>query len=241
MSIKNITNLLKAYFIENWKNDILRTGSITAALAMIFCLVSPLGHTDFLQTYAMIMIVIFTIRLFFKMTKTNSRIDYLMLPASNSEKVLTNMLLSNIYYVVLVFVSLFIGTVIAYLILIIMQVPELPSLIDFLKMHPYVSKSSIIVMYWFISLFFFGHIYFKKNAVGKTIGILLLVLFAVAAITFLTLRINSLIVAPNGQTMLNRFTLSSDNLGEIGLYCLTFGSMVYFYVLSFLRMRETEA
>ena len=44
MSIKNITNLVKAYFIENWKNDILRTASITAALAMIFCLVSPLGH-----------------------------------------------------------------------------------------------------------------------------------------------------------------------------------------------------
>ena len=242
MSIKNITNLVKAYFIENWKNDILRTASITAALAMIFCLYAPMGYTDFLQAYAMIMVIIYTARLFIKLSKTNSRIDFLMLPASNSEKVVTNMLLCNIYYVVLVFASLLIGTIIAYVILAIMQLPGLPSLMGFLKIHSYASKESIIVMYWFIALFFFGHIYFKKNPTWKTMGILVLVILAVAAITFLTLRINTLIVASNDRPIPNSyFVLSGDNIGEAGVYCLTYGSIVYFYALSFLRMRETEA
>lgn len=243
MSIKNITNLVKAYFIENWKNDILRTASITAALAMIFCLVSPLGHIDFLQTYAILMVILFTARLFFKLSKTNSRINFLMLPASNSEKVLTNMLLCNIYFVVLVFASLLFGTIIAYVILSIMQIPGLPSLIDFLKMHPYVSKASIITMYWFIALLFFGHIYFKKNPSWKTMGILVLVILAVAAIAFLTFRINVAIVAPHNGLMMNHFNFSinDNNIGEAGLYAIWLGSIIYFYALSFLRLKETEA
>ena len=116
MNFQNIKRLCSAYFIENWRRDLVSYFLVLAGCAFMMSLryVSEVSagfpyvnsSMDFWMVFAAFVLVSY---LFRHLSKTSSSIHYLTIPASTGEKVVANMLLANVYYVALTFVAIMLG------------------------------------------------------------------------------------------------------------------------------------
>jgi len=242
MNIKNIKNLFKAYFIENWKTDLFQFG-ILAAIVLFGTIMSGRGgNLNFPTVVSLVFLMIYPERLFRNLHSNSPKIHYLSIPASNSEKVVTNMLLANIYYVVGLVISCALGLVLAHL---------------YLKVRGFESVcfhnvfdgngAGILMIYATLSMFFFGSIYFRRRTTLSTIGVGMLIGFVFSALITLTLWMNGLTLIPKDAafhdfawTFSSRATLPDWITNTVG-YLILSANIIYFYVLSFLRLKETEA
>lgn len=246
MNINNIIKLIKAYFYENWQNDVIYNFLIIMAVALFSMLMSPfdVGVVFF---GAFFLIVYYPCRLFSKLYKPSSRMHYLLLPATNDEKVVAGMFLANIYYVLGIVLSLTIGLLLGYGILHMVK----PGIFDFYEMClgrffkefilEYVKNA--LMVYASISTMFFAAIYFKKSPFWKLLLTGFVVSMVAGAIMFGVEWLNVALTVPaeirNGnyyKTVSNVTT--TDKWLPYVVYSVT---IVYFYAMSFLRMRETEA
>ena len=108
MNINNIIKLIKAYFCENWQNDVIYNFLVIMAVALFSMLMSPF-QVGVVFFAAFFLIVYYPCRLFSKLYKPSSRMHYLLLPATNGEKVVAGMFLANVYYVLGIALSVIIG------------------------------------------------------------------------------------------------------------------------------------
>lgn len=256
MNINNIKNLLKVYFYENWKNDVIYNFVIMIVLSLMFVLLAawPFQNSVIYIT-AVVLIIYYPCRVFSKLHQASSRIHYLTIPASNSEKVVTGMFLANIYYVLGIMISITLGLLISYPIMHIID-PEyfaglgIHNLGEFIMTYTPLSfvKSDefaqmVLKLYAGIAAMFFAAIYFKKSPFWKMMLVGFIVSLVVSAIMFGTEWLNVLATVPaeirNGNYYKTEHYLatSSDWFSYV-TYSLV---IVYFYAMSFLRMRETEA
>lgn len=252
MNINNIKNLLIAYFIENWKKDVINL-SVMALITLVFNFIGPSHDSVIEVVVAVIWLFLYASRIFNELGNSSKSIHYLMIPANHYEKTISAMLLVNIYFVVLMAAGIWIGYSISYF----LQNQILSALYDPSTLGSYMSRyqssvfgEGLLAFYVVLSVFFFGSIFFRRKAFVKTI--LWTVLIAIAfggIITFVTwLNMKSFGAASFNGDIHILFPLThqdpqivnkviSDGCG----YCIECVVIIYFYVLSFLRLKETEA
>ncbi|MBQ4432792.1 MAG: hypothetical protein II894_01385, partial [Bacteroidales bacterium] len=181
MHIKNIIN---EYLISNWRRDLLNIGLIVGICAFFFTLFKLPG----LALVCIVVVLVVTSRMFWKLGNPSSAIQYLTIPASTAEKWLGNILIVNVYVVLLTFAAAVIGSSAGYFVR--------PLLIDetYSLSEPYMawirdlSGSTILTFFTWISVFFFGSVYFRKKAAVKTcltIGVGFIALFILVLTTLL--------------------------------------------------------
>ena len=238
MNIKNIKNLFNAYFIENWKTDLFQFGILAAIV-----LLSNLGGNDnnIPVVASSIFLMIYPDRLFRNLHSASSKIHYLSIPASTGEKVLVNMLLANIYMVAVVVLACAVGYGLAYLYWVMRGFEGAAFL------GPHIYPSGVLFIYTMLSVFFFGSIYFRKRTPLSTFGVGLLIGLIFSILFSLILWVNGMMLVPKGAAFHDYvwdFDISysmSDKASDIFGYTLFSVAIVFFYALSFLRMKETEA
>ncbi len=241
MNINNIIKLIKAYFYENWQKDL-----YTFGLVLIFAFLSmawPSLNSFLGFSVIVVLIAIYPLRFFDKLHQPSSRIHYLMIPATNEEKVLTGILLTNIYFILLVFISAFIGALLGYGVL-KLSTPEME--MNFKEMLGLMLPSSVrsyLFLITMVSIIFFGSIYFKKSPAWKIVLVCLAVFLVLEAIMTGTEWLNVLMTVPaeirNGNYIKVEHSIMSSS--KWTPYVINIVITVYFYAMSFLRMRETEA
>ena len=246
MNINNIIKLIKAYFYENWQNDVIYNFLIVMAIALFSMLLSPFD-TGVVFFAAFFLIIYYPCRLFSKLQKPSSRIHYLMIPATNGEKVVAGMLLANVYYVIVIALSLLIGTLLGYGILNIVK-PDLVEMLgmsigDAFKQANLLQGKNILLLYTAISMMFFAAIYFRKSPFWKLLLVGFIATLVLGIIMTGTEWLNVRLTVPaairNGNYYRTEHHLvSSSDWFSYVFACVT---IVYFYAMSFLRMRETEA
>lgn len=242
MNIKNIKNLFNAYFIENWKTDLFQFG-ILAAIVLFGTLTSNSGGTysNIPVVISSIMLMIYPDRLFRNLHSSSPKIHYLSIPASNGEKVLVNMLLANIYMVAVVVLACAVGYGLAHLYWIMRG-------FDVAFHHgPHIYPSGVLFIYTMLSVFFFGSIYFRRRTTLSTFGVGLLIVTFFSVLFTLTMWVNGMTLIPKDAAFHDymwdvSFSSSlSDTTSSIMAYITMAVTIIFFYALSFLRMKETEA
>lgn len=239
MNIKNISNLLKAYFIENWKTDLFQFG-ILAAIVLLFTIMNGTVSTlNFPIFAASIFLLVYPARLFGNLHNNSRRIHYISIPASNSEKVVTNIVLANVYYVLGLVVACSLGLALAHLYL---------TMRGFAGVHlqTFFNGTMAMVLFAQLSMFFFGSIYFRRKTFLATLGVSLLIGTIFSTLVSLTLFVNGMLLIPKDASFNDYiWSFSSDSMSEnstmIFINVIMGLEMVFFYGLSFLRMKETEA
>ena len=246
MNTNNIIKLIKAYFYENWQKDVLYSFTLVAVLATLN-MAFGIFSFGFVLCVAVVLMVVYPSRLFSKLYQPSSRMQYLMIPASNNEKVVANMLLVNIYYVIGIVLSLCVGVLlgclIGYLIDPEMVRMHLESVKDNISDLTISGTLPILCVFASIATMFFASIYFKKNPIGKLILTGFVVTLALGAIMACTDWLNFVLTVPaeirNGNYFKTEHYIATSS--DWFPYVACGVSIVYFYAMSFLRMRETEA
>lgn len=242
MNTKNIKNLLKAYFIENWKTDLFQFGMLAAIVLFGIIMSGRFTNLNFPIMVSTIFLMIYPERLFRNLHGNSPRIHYLSIPASNSDKVIANMLLANIYYVVGLVISCALGLLLSHVYLKVRGFDG----VNFYNMYDG-NFAGILLIYATLSAFFFGSIYFRRRTTLSTIGVGMLIGMIFSVLVTLTLWLNGLTLIPKDAAFRDyiwSFDSSismSDTMGKAMVYVGLSVSIIYFYALSFLRLKETEA
>ena len=246
MNINNIVKLIKAYFYENWQNDVIYNFLVMMAVALFSMLMSPF-QVSAVFFAAFFLIVSYPCRLFSKLHKPSSRMHYLLLPATNGEKVVAGMFLANVYYILGIALSVIIGILLGYGIMCVAR-HEVVDMFGmnlglFFKESILQYVENILLLYASISAMFFAAIYFKKSPFWKLMLTGFVVSLVLGAIMFGVDWLNEAMTLPaeirDGNYIKTEHHIgTSDNWLQ---YVVPSVSIVYFYAMSFLRMRETEA
>lgn len=242
MNTKNITNLLKSYFIENWKTDLYQFGMLAAIVLFGIIMNGRVNSFNFPIFVSIMFLMIYPERLFRNLHAGSSKIHYLSIPASNSEKVVTNMLLANIYYVVGLVISSALGVVLAHLYL---KVRGFEGVCFYNVFDG--NLNGILLIYATLAMFFFGSVYFRRKTTLSTIGVGMLIGVIFSVLVTLTLWVNGITLIPKGAAFrdyvwsYNSSISMSDAMEKTMISLSLSASIIYFYVLSFLRLKETEA
>lgn len=235
MNINNIKNFLRAYFVENWRRDLIWGFGLSFICMLLMFLSEP---TEFIapKIYMAAYVLVYPSKLFESLHHQTKSIHYLMIPVNNREKVVANMFLANIYNVVLVMVAFFLSYVFAYAIL--KFTGENFSMFKYLNVSNW--GEYIFYSYVALSVMFFGNIYFKKKASWSTIGVVFLIFFVFNMLMLLILMLN--VKLSTSLTFANvSYSFGINSIHNSISYILGSVGIIFFYVMSFLRMRETEA
>ena len=148
------------------------------------------------------------------------------------------------YAVVLLLLSIVIGYSLSYLILKFVGKTDMDPFLSQLKVNHI--GATLIFFYMSVSVFFFGAVYFRRKPVLKTFALIMAISFILSALSMLVLFLNVRFTMHTGMANVQYSFLSdSSNLPELASNILGFifciGFIVFFYALSFLRLKETEA
>jgi hypothetical protein len=258
MNLQNIKKLLNVYFIENWRRDLLSYFLVFTGCAFLlsFSYVSKVrawctSYSSSMDFWIVLATFVLVSYLFVHLSRTSSSIHYLTIPATTGEKIVTNMLIANIYYVVLAFVAIMIGLGLSVLVNLCFIHPEFALPNSILSNWEVVSKCYVGVlkgiaeilfpMYILISVAFFGAVYFKKRALLKTAGSMIVLGWTFGLIALLTIvcLLGSFQEFENLDIVWTGTNLSVKAMKAIA-YVAGSCVILYNYALSFLRLRETE-
>ncbi len=243
MKINNIINLLRQYFMENWKRDLWYLGFI-----IFFSIISslePEASLGISGLISVIFILIYAASSFGELKQKTYSVHFLMTPASLEEKLTTKILLANVYFVGASLLALFIGQLIGYLITTVSYGKEM---LASANLFPFLisSWSECAELYMAIAILFFGGIYFKGRSALKTILTVVGIAFLYFFLLCITIYLNFKTIVPDGYSLHsikdNAFSYFSnvDSLGIVPIAsCIIF--IIYFYAMSYLRLKETEA
>ncbi len=231
MHIKNIIN---EYLISNWRRDLLSIGLSAGICAFTLTL---LNSSD-LAMVCTIVVLLVASRMFWKLGTPSSAIQYITIPASTAEKWLGNILIVNVYAVLLTFTAAVIGSTAAYFVrpLFINETYSLSE--PYMEWIRNLSASQILTFFTWISVFFFGSVYFRRKAAVKTCVTILVGFIALFILVLATLLIN---IGPHGMWSYQGEEVAYRVVTWSWRWVIDSVIIAYFYGLSYLRLRETEA
>jgi hypothetical protein len=238
LSFHRIKHLFASYFISNWQKDV-KALSIVLAVNVFLSL---LFGTDI--TFGLMLLVILSIFYAgrsFAVLGNNGAINYLSTPANTSEKLLTNITLTHFYYPIALYLATMMGILLGGFLRTstgfggnnILDTPFADSL----------SYNFIINTIIASSIFMFASVYFRKNAIAKTLFVFAILFFV---FVFLVFAVGVPILKPFAESLIdfnaNYFISIHDfKYFDIFLYVFDYVILIFFWVLSYFRLRETEA
>ncbi|HOS15941.1 MAG TPA: hypothetical protein PKX15_02845 [Bacteroidales bacterium] len=231
LSLTRIKHLLNRYFIENWKKD-LYVGLVLLVIAFVS---NPMA--EFSSFVYMVMVLLYTSRIFSNLAYKESAQHYLMIPASTTEKLITNIFLSHIYYVLLLLAFLVLGILLRALILAPYCDESLCYTFLKFKFNSF-NFASYLSFLSFQSILAFGSVYFRKNAFIKTLLILSAFFFFLTILVIFIIRMNV-----GSMTLLVEefdYYVRNPNLNYLIPSIISIVFTCFFWILSYFRLRETE-
>lgn len=248
MSIINIKHLISHHFISHWKRE------LKIFAIMIFCAFFLLRAQDnVLETFVWLAVLYSLVELK-SIYAENKGMNYLLLPAQTSEKIASTFIIHQIFYVLLSMAALALAYGINWL---IAQKTGLYFWTDYALKWQIFNFSQVVnallsIWCWQV-IFVFGGFYFKRH---PGLGILL-TFIGIGIITSMLIGICTSIVIthdihyPHFVTRLfdltNPSILGSDGIFDNNFtnfpglfYILSAVHIIFWWLMSFLRLRETE-
>lgn len=237
MNSRNIKNLLRVYFVENGRKDLLWFyGLSVLVITLLFFVDSGFSASHF---YTFVYLLVIPKKLFSSLHHTSSSIHYMMIPATPREKVATNFLLLNIYSVLVMALAY----VTSVLLIFIMSKLFSFSLTEGIMVQAFqgMGREYISCLFLGMSIFFFGSIYFKKRSLVKTLGLVLIFFTFIVALMVFVVWVNAKLTLPQGLKNMHYSIVDHKGVGfPDSLVVINSLLTLYFYALSFIRLRETE-
>ncbi len=231
VSLYRLKYLFLQYFIINWKRD-LKTFSILFLIKIIFTYL----HFPFPdELIVVIMSIIFAGNIFNFLNNKHQGISYLMLPLNTVEKVFVNIILVHAYYSLMLLLACFSGEIIGHLFYTLRTglVFIFPDAVGELFSYDFLLQLIAIQ-----SIFIFTSVYFRKNAILKTLFVFVIVFFIlVFIIGYMLIRLH--------MGNISEPFLMNIIAGLMEKYTLIFSAfnyiiILFFWILSYFRLRETE-
>ena len=244
ISFNRIKCLFIEYFALHWKRDLMVFGGVLAALIGAMYLHLPFTNPTLIIFVISIILCSITFNFWHKKTLGMS---YLLCPANTAEKVIANALLVHVYYTAILLLSCVLARYTMHLFY-----PD----ILFFRMER-IEEVITSPMFWVCllaiqSFFLFTSVYFRKNALLKTV-LFLAVLFVIfmfiigySMIYFSTVIEESQVVgliswsSNNGVYRTELISYTLHKYDWLYSYALCFIAPVFFWVLSYFRLKETE-
>jgi hypothetical protein len=234
MNAKRIKLLFIRYFLENKKKDILTFSMFI--LISIFC--GATNSTEVGYFLFIILLLLYSGRVFEMLKHSSNGGHYLMIPASTGEKVLSGIILTNIYYLGVLWLiinsGIFLGIQIRQWI-----TPDFLVSIETSSDMQHLFQIDIqtgFLYFLYTSVFMFGSVYFKRQAIGKTLlSILAFVIFFIAldsSILYYFTNSSQIYLSSNAVPVYNL----NQWMGNVMIVC----AIIYFWVLTYFRLKETE-
>ncbi len=227
LSFYRIGLLFKRYFCENWKKDV-----IVAAIIFAVEMLTSLNQGASAISWAVLFVffILYSGRIFGMLGKPQKATNYLMLPASNGEKLTVNIILSHFYYPILLIVASCLGiwasSFFCYFIY---------GEFEFKTINYVFTQGWHVYLFLLLhnAIMMFGSVYFRKAAVIKTllceVAFCLLYVFVMAIIFFKICNYDMGVTIDKID--------ESNLILSIYMLCIT----AFFWVLSYFRLKETEA
>ncbi len=248
MNIINIKHLISHHFISHWKRE------LKIFAIMIFCAFFLLrAQNNVLETFVWLAVLYSLVELK-SIYAENKGMNYLLLPAQTSEKIVSTFIIHQIFYVLLSMAALALAYGINWL---IAQKTGLYFWTDYALKWQIFNFSQVVnallsIWCWQV-IFVFGGFYFKRH---PGLGILL-TFIGIGIITSMLIGICTSIVIthdihyPHFVTRLfdltNPSILESDGIFDNNFtnfpglfYILSAVHIIFWWLMSFLRLRETE-
>lgn len=174
-SFRRIILLIQQYLFENINREIMFWSIIT----FIFTI---LDHRSFVIIVLFISGLIYSLRLHKELMKGPNGMHYLMIPATQTEKIISNFLLNTVYHFIMTLVAYSIGNLLVTLTYQLILKIDIPVNWDLFQVSNTVYVDGFIqvieqnVFFQILGLFAFsqalftlGSLYFENNAVFKTV------------------------------------------------------------------------
>ena len=248
MSIINIKHLIGHHFISHWKRE------LKIFAIMIFCAFFLLrAQNNVLETFVWLAVLYSLVELK-SIYAENKGMNYLLLPAQTSEKIVSTFIIHQIFYVLLSMAALALAYGINWLIAqkmgnyYWMVYPLKWQTVNFSQ-----AMNTLLSIWCWQVIFVFGSIYFKRH---PGLGILL-TFIGIGIITSMIIGIcTSMVIThdihyPHFVTRLfdlsQQTILQSDGYFDNNFtnfpgifYILSAVHIIFWWLMSFLRLRETE-
>lgn len=239
--------LIKRFFMENKQKEITFWG-ITTVIFMI------MREPTSVEMFLYISGFIFAARMFKEFGYTPGGMHYLLIPTTQLEKLISNILLSIVYYFIMFLITYTIGTIFGTLIGNLILSTQQPVGLDFFQISSIstVWENNIVHHngFWNIfltfaqiqSIFMLGSLYFKRNALSRTFLSLIIIMVVLVLIEVFLLRITFGTYQVSGQSL--KFTFGSgENLFsgfEIAAQILQYLFIPFLWVVSYFRLTEKQ-
>lgn len=248
-SIKRVLYLLHRFFLENLSRELF----YWCILTLVFIV---LDQRDFVRWVLYIGGFLFSIRLFRELYRTPTGMNFLIIPATHTEKLTANIFLSTIYYFGMTLLTYALGNLIVTLVYHQILNVNIPVNWDLFQVtttffdRGFVEVIERNVFFEIFGTFaliqalgMLGSLYFKNNPAAKTI-------FSVMSFGFMLLLIQFILfktlwdVKQLGNAMLSATIMISDStippifelVLTIGIYLLT----PFLWVVSYFRLTEKQ-
>lgn len=248
MSIINIKHLIGHHFISHWKRE------LKIFAIMIFCAFFLLHAQNYVLETFVWLAVLYSLVELKSIYAENKGMNYLLLPAQTSEKIVSTFIIHQIFYVLLSMAALALAYGINWLIAqkmgnyYWMVYPLKWQTVNFSQ-----AMNALLSIWCWQVIFVFGGFYFKRH---PRLGILL-TFIGIGIITSMLIGICTSIVIthdihyPHFVTRLFDLTypsiLESDGYFDNNFtnfpglfYILSAVHIIFWWLMSFLRLRETE-
>ena len=249
ISIKNIIKLIKKFFIERWKIEMFTYLAIFLALFSTYYFCRTIGRAFEISIIIEIGIlgtmIVLAANIFSPLVSKKSSVLYLTLPANSSEKVIANLLISNIIRPLSFVLSWFVGSALAFL-LPIVSIFNRPYNVYFQNFWDKITRFqsfelgiAITIFFLALAIFSFASVYFRKSALIKMLLTFLVVftifcLFNVLAVFGITEYFNHYGIIDKIELIVNPIVY------KIILFSFLWLVTIFFWILSYFRLKETE-
>jgi len=200
LSFKRIGLLLKRYFVENQNYEIY----LWSILTLIFMFFRSEGTA---QLITLIVGIVYATRFFKIFAYPSNGTHYLMIPATQVEKLVTVFLLNTFYFFLMIMITSaignFIGTILRNLIYGISTPFSLQFFFPYSKLNSDFDITYLLknfgVFATLQAIFTLGSLYFKRNSIAKTLLTLMMIsiLFGIIEYTVFKVTMGSLLSVLN--------------------------------------------
>ena len=245
-SLNRLGLLIKRYFIENTQREL----SFWGIVIVVFMIIH---QTTTVEIFFYISGFVFAARMFKVFGYTPGGMHYLLIPATHLEKLVTSILLSTVYYFIMLLITYIIGSFLGTTIGNAIFSLNNPVSLDLFQMDSVTKAWGNNVVkqegFWNIffsfaliqSVFLTGSVYFKRNVIGRTFLAFILVCILLGIIEVLIFRLTFGSLNLNGQSF--NLSISGDKLFpgfESATQVLKYMMIPFFWLVSYFRLTEKQ-
>lgn len=249
-SIDRLGLLLKRFFTENKQRELTFWG-ITTVVFLVMHLAGPHEKSIAVQIFLFISGFIFAARMFKVFNYTPGGMHYLLIPATHLEKLITAILLTTVYFFAMILLTYVIGTTLGTTLGNLFWGSNNPLHFELLQSagnYSVYQQSDMTLLNTFIafagiqSVFMLGSIYFKGNAIGKTMLVIIAVSILFGLIELLLLKVTFGTYNIGSQTYNINITSTEDLFPGIEIIgqILKYALIPFFWIVSYFRLTEKQ-